>query len=76
MSVMRITIIVHSVDGDDDRYQDACMASYDLPDSMDRETAVQLMGGLGGHIDDELKRIDEQEGRSVMLSTKGEGWPG
>lgn len=75
MSVMKLTMIVHSEVGNEDGYQDACMQILDLPDNMDRETAIELMSRLSTHIDDELKAIDEEEGRSVWPSTKGQGWP-
>lgn len=57
---MRITMIVHSVSGDEDGHQDASMYHFPLPDGIDRETAIELMSRLSTHIDDELKAIDEE----------------
>lgn len=72
MSVMRLTMIVHSVDGDGDGSQEAEMQTIDLPDAIDPHEAYELMRRLTTHVDDELKAMTE-DGPACSCATNADG---
>lgn len=62
MGNMRLTLIVHSADGDTAGDQQAIMRTVELPDSVeDDSTAFRLIQALSQHVDDELKYMEETE---------------